>query len=659
MTIAAATAWTSPVTGEALVPEGPVLRDEAGRWPVVRGIPYLRVGREDLVLRVLDALDDGDEDAAAAELLRDRDDWAPGAPPTHDDARAALAAPTLRAAMDALGYGPVADYFEHRVSDPTFLSGLALLSSFATAPVFELACGIGLLLRAAGDPVLGGDVVWSKLWLARRFVVPDAELVCFDAAAPFPLPDRRAATALCHDALYFLPRKDHVAAELRRIAPVVLVGHTHNALADNLSAGDPLDPDGYAALLPGAARYDDEELTAAHLEDRPPRPAADLRHAAAIALVHGAGAPRPAGAADPGPLRRNPLLDAESTVGWPSDRYEAEYAALSAHLTDPLPHDLSAWRRRRLLVPALERDTLRFGVVGAGWVARDFVVPAMHAAAGVEPLATYDPRARVPGLPAAGSLDELLEHVDAVYVATPNDAHAPVVEAAARAGRAVLCEKPMAATLDGAERMAAAVREHGVHYATAFDQRHHPAHAALRDLVAAGRLGIVTAVRIVYACWVGPGWAQDNWRADPARAGGGALMDLAPHGLDLTSHLLGEPLETVQALRQHRVHDYAVEDGAVLVARTAGGVLATLHVAYNHPEHLPRRRLEVVGTGGLAVATDTMGQDPGGSLTVDGEPVAFDATASPFTRMLEAFAARVGPGLDHDLHLMRLLEPCR
>jgi predicted dehydrogenase/SAM-dependent methyltransferase len=562
--------------------------------------------------------------------------------------------------MDALGYGPVADYFEHRLSDPTYLSGLALLSSFGAAPVFELACGIGLLLRAAGADGLGGDVVFSKLWLARRFVVPDAELVCFDAAAPFPLPDGRAATAFCHDALYFLPRKDHVAAELRRIAPVVLVGHTHNALADNLSAGDPLDPDGYAALLPGATLYVDEELTAAHLEDRAPRPAAaGLHETPAIALVHGAGEPRRAGTADPGPLRRNPLLDAGGTVRWPSARYEAEYAALSGHLTAPLPRSLTDWRRRRLLVPALERDTVRFGIAGAGWVARDHVVGAMHAAAGVEPLATYDPHATITGLPAADTLEELLEHVDAVYVATPNDVHAEVVEAAARAERAVLCEKPMAATLAQAERMAQAVRESGIHYATAFDQRHHPAHEALRALIAQGRLGTVTAVRIVYACWVGPDWATDNWRADPARAGGGALMDLAPHGLDLTSHLLGEPLETVQALRQHRVHDYAVEDGAVLVARTRDGVLATLHVAYNHPEHLPRRRLEVVGTRGLAVATDTMGQDPGGSLTVDGEAVGFDATTSPFTRMLEAFAARTGPGLDHDLHLMRLLEPCR
>ena len=669
MTVAGTTTtWRSPVTGEALVAEGAALRDEAGRWPVVCGIPYLRVGREPLVERALAALDDGDEPAAAAELLRDRDDWAPGEPPSLDAARAALAAPTARAAMDALGYGPVADYFALRPSDPTFLSGLALLRAFARAPVFELGCGVGLYL---GEAAWGADVVWSKLWIARRWVAPRATLVCFDAGAPFPLPGDAARTAFCHDAFYFLPDKRHVAAELRRVARTVLVGHAHNALVDNHSAGAPLDPAAYAALFPGAALYDDAELTAACLEDRPPEAAsaAELAGAAAIAVVAGVGAPRFAGALPGPPLRRNPLLDAEGGVHWPSERYAAEYGALSGHLTErPLPGDLTGWARRRLLVPdtGLGARVLRFGIVGAGWVARDFVLPAMFAADGVEPIASFDAAgARLPGLPAAASLTELLRHVDAVYVATPNDVHADVVEAAARAGCAVLCEKPLAATLAQAERLAAAVREHGVPYATAFDQRHHPAHVALRELIADGRLGTVTAARIVYACWLGPDFAPDNWRADPARAGGGALMDLAPHGLDLVSVMVGEPLEDVLALRQHRVHPYPVEDGAVLCARTAGGVLATLHVAYNHPEHLPRRRLEVVGTGGLAVATDTMGQDPGGTLTVDGEPVAFDAAASPFARQLEAFAAAVldgrapEPSVEHDLRLMRLLEPCR
>jgi predicted dehydrogenase len=274
---------------------------------------------------------------------------------------------------------------------------------------------------------------------------------------------------------------------------------------------------------------------------------------------------------------------------------------------------------------------------------------------------------------ASASLDDLLAdpEVDAVYVATPNDSHAEISVAAAAAGKHVLCEKPMAATLAQAETMAAAFEGAGVAYGTAFDQRFHPAHRTLRDLVTSGRLGTVTAARIVYACWLGPDWAPDNWRADPDRAGGGALLDLAPHGLDLLQVLLGSSIEELMALKQRRVHSYDVDDGAALIARFEDGTLATLHVAYNHPETLPRRRLELVGTHGLAVATDTMGQDPGGSLRFipadEGAPaqnVAFGAD-SPFTAQLDAFSSAVldgrplPSGPDHDLRLMRLLEPWR
>lgn len=299
---------------------------------------------------------------------------------------------------------------------------------------------------------------------------------------------------------------------------------------------------------------------------------------------------------------------------------------------------------------------MRFGIAGVGWVARDYVIPAMDEARDASAVATYDPdpAARVEGLRAHDSLEALVtdREVDAVYVAAPNDRHLEITEAAARAGRHVLCEKPMADSLADARRMVAACRE--VRYATAFDQRHHPAHVALRERV--GALGTVTAARIVYGCWVGPDWAADNWRADPARAGGGALVDLAPHGLDLLRVLLGAELEEVVALKQHRVHPYPVEDGAMLAARYAGDVLASLHVAYNHPEDLPRRRLELIGTAGMAVATDTMGQDPGGRLTVNGEDVPF-APTSPFTAQIDAFAN--DEIAQDDLRLMELLEPWR
>ena len=337
----------------------------------------------------------------------------------------------------------------------------------------------------------------------------------------------------------------------------------------------------------------------------------------------------------------------------------------------------------------MSAHAIRWGVVGTGWVARDYVGPAIQASRNGRVAAACDlsPEALAAFLPGADlartdSLGAFLRSgIDAVYVATPNHAHRAPVEAAVRAGLPVLCEKPLARTLDEAEAMADAVRASGVTFGTAFDQRFHPAHVALRERIAGGELGTVTAVRIRYACWTGPDWTPDgfghdtpggvreaNWRADPERAGGGAFIDLAPHGLDLTQTLLGEPLVDVAALLQRRVHDYPVDDGGALVARTASGALLNLSVAYNCPETFPRRELEVVGTRARALALNTMGQTPGGTLTLtdaaSGEPraVPFDRKASPFQLQVEAFADAVlsgegfAYGLGGDLHTMRLLD---
>lgn len=329
---------------------------------------------------------------------------------------------------------------------------------------------------------------------------------------------------------------------------------------------------------------------------------------------------------------------------------------------------------------------IAWGIVGFGWVARDYAAPGILAAGGrIAAVSDPSPSARdaafALGARPCSALPELLAQpgLDAIYVATPNHLHRQAVEAAVAASVPVLCEKPMAATLADAEAMAMAVKRAGVLYGTAFDQRHHPAHAAMREAISAGMLGRVTTVRIAYCCWVDAAWTADNWRADPARAGGGALMDLAPHGLDLIHFLTGESLADIAALTQARVQDYSVDDGAVLIGRTAGGVLAQMHVSYNCPEALPRRRLEVLGTRGQVVAENTMGQTPGGTLTfTDGAtgeqrplPVP-DPLASPFARQMAAFGRAVAGGdrspfdIERDLGLMRLLDraygstpPCR
>lgn len=322
---------------------------------------------------------------------------------------------------------------------------------------------------------------------------------------------------------------------------------------------------------------------------------------------------------------------------------------------------------------------MRWGIAGFGWVARDYMVPALEAAGGAivavaDPSPIAQASAESASIVANDDAATMLggTECDILYVATPNNLHADAVCAAAAAHVAVLCEKPMAASLADAERIAEAVESGGILFGTAFDQRHHPAHAAMRDRIAAGAVGTPTAIRIVYACWVDPLWSAqgnggDNWRADPAIAGGGAVIDLALHGLDLAQMLLGEPLVDLDIALQRRIHDYPVDDGGMLTGRTAAETLVQLHVAYNHPEALPRRRLEVVGDAGLLVATDTMGQSAGGSLThQDGRtgdvmPIPFDAALSPFTAQARAFAAAVA-GAPHDfsvardIRLMRLFD---
>ena len=335
----------SPVTGHALVPSGHALAADGERWPVVDGIAFLRADRRALADEALALLDAGDAEAAVVALLGDQDGWARTPPPSEAARREAVQrrdAATFREAMDLLAFGPVGTYFAHRWSDPTFLSGLALAQAYWGAPrrVLELACGAGHFLRAfagqAGE-VVGGDLVFAKLWLARHWVAPGATLVCFDAAAPWPFENRAADLLFCHDAFYFLPEKQEVAAEMLRVATRVLVGHVHNALVDNLSAGAPLEPATYAAMFPAPDLFDDRELTLALVEGRPPRVADLARLADAPAMALAVGTARPGVAAGPltqpslgTVLRRNPLYEGGS-ISWPSERYAQEYGELATY----------------------------------------------------------------------------------------------------------------------------------------------------------------------------------------------------------------------------------------------------------------------------------------------------------------------------------------
>lgn len=367
----------SPVTGGGLTADtATTLSDGHHRWPVVDGIPYLRAGRDALRDRAVAALDAGEPDEAAVALFADQDDWWDEAPPSPDARRRALAATTLREAVERLGLGRVGDYFLHRDHDP---SGLAVLGLTAAHPpagrgVLDLACGAGHLLRHLAlhghRDLVGLDVVFAKLWLARRFVLPRpdaATLVCADLTAPWPVATTGSPRWVAlHDALYFFDDPaDLVAAAVERAGPggAVLAAHCHHVDHPLGQAGHPRSAPGWSALLPGATTYAEEELTSAVLEHRAPVAAGvdELGDTEAVALaLDDRSGGFDAALLDPptdAALAVNPLY-VDRVRRWPSERWAAEYGARAAtYLPEVLPAERSPVqdRHRRLLVALPER----------------------------------------------------------------------------------------------------------------------------------------------------------------------------------------------------------------------------------------------------------------------------------------------------------------
>jgi predicted dehydrogenase len=178
--------------------------------------------------------------------------------------------------------------------------------------------------------------------------------------------------------------------------------------------------------------------------------------------------------------------------------------------------------------------SVRWGFIGAGWIARVALAPAVHAADGarLQAVAARDPL-RAAGLgPVGGVYDDyraLLDDpsVEAVYISLSNEAHKPWTLAALAAGKHVLCEKPLALDADEVAEMAAAAEAAGRLLVEATWYRWHP---RTRRAAALLRAGVVGPVREVESGFVFDGVAAGNYRLDPAR-GGGALYDLGPYSV--------------------------------------------------------------------------------------------------------------------------------
>ena len=199
-----------------------------------------------------------------------------------------------------------------------------------------------------------------------------------------------------------------------------------------------------------------------------------------------------------------------------------------------------------------------------------------------------------------------------VYIATPVHLHLAQTRAAAEAGKHVFCEKPLALTVDEAQEIVGICRANGVKLGTALMMRFHAQHQAARELVATGRLGKPVFARAQLSCWYPP--IEGAWRQDPATGGGGSLMDLGAHCIDLLEMMFG-PIARVSCSAANLAHNYKSEDTAVVLAEFTNGARGVVDVLFNVPDAASRNRLELYGTKGCVLAEGTIGQGESGAMT--------------------------------------------
>ena len=195
--------------------------------------------------------------------------------------------------------------------------------------------------------------------------------------------------------------------------------------------------------------------------------------------------------------------------------------------------------------------------------------------------------------------DALLgQNLDGVIVTSENIHHRPLVEKAVSAGvKTILCEKPLATTLEDARAMVALCADNGVRLATAFPCRYAPAFQRLRARVQAGAIGEVLAVR-----GTNRGSMPGGWFVDRALSGGGAVIDHTVHVADLNRVLLGREATDVQAEIGSGFYHQEWDDTGFLSIQYDGGVFATLDTSWSRPKTFPTWgdvTMQVVGTGGI------------------------------------------------------------
>lgn len=270
-------------------------------------------------------------------------------------------------------------------------------------------------------------------------------------------------------------------------------------------------------------------------------------------------------------------------------------------------------------------EKLRWGVIGCGGIADRRTIPGMMLAKNAELVAVMDVRADAAekvrakyGAKRAYTSDEALlndPEVDAVYIATPIVLHARQARLAADHGKDILIEKPLAMTSAEGREVIAYCHGKGVKIAAGFMMRFGAHVTNMKKAIAEGKIGKVVSGYSQFTLWLP--YEEGNWRQIKAKAGGGCMMDMAVHCIDLVEYITGMRVTKVGSFNEKIAFpepQYDVEDTSTVMMRLENGAQVVVQTNFNIPDEASKWRLEFFGTKGRLLGNTIIGQIDGGKL---------------------------------------------
>ena len=278
-------------------------------------------------------------------------------------------------------------------------------------------------------------------------------------------------------------------------------------------------------------------------------------------------------------------------------------------------------------------NKIKWGVIGSGGIARRRTIPegimnADHAKLvsvfDINSKANEEVAEKFNAKP-VGSIKELLESgIDAVYIATPVNLHFDHVIACAAGVKHVLCEKPLGMTVTETEKMISVCNKRGILLGTSFMMRFLSQHQAALKFVSEGKIGKPVYGRAQLSCWYPP--IEGAWRQDPSSGGGGSLMDMGSHCIDLLELFFGN-IKSVCCYINNTIHPYKSEDSALVSLLFENGALGTVDTFFCIPDNSSKNSLELYGSKGSIIANGTIGQGDSGEMIayLEGGTSGYDA----------------------------------